>query len=67
VLITVPTPAPPDFAPCTAGQIKGDKATMSFYLPGMFGYNELKSNVECFNSIQAAAQAGYHVGAPPTP
>ncbi len=61
VLIAVPTPPPPDSTPCKSGQIKGDRATKTFYTPGLIGYNDHTSNVDCFDTIDAATSAGYHL------
>jgi hypothetical protein len=58
------TPLPtPDNAPCAIGQLKGDKSTMNLYFPGQPGYNDLHSNVQCFNTLDAATTAGFHIPA----
>jgi hypothetical protein len=60
----VPTPtqlAVTDSAPCKNFQIKGDNSTHNFYLPGMGEYPGLRSNVQCFNTIDDAKGAGFHL------
>jgi hypothetical protein len=51
--------------PCKSGQVKGDKATKNLYPPGFPGYSDRTSNVDCFDSIDAAQSAGYHLPGPP--
>jgi hypothetical protein len=47
--------------PCKSGQVKGDKASHNLYTPGFPGYSDLNSNVDCFDSIDKAKDAGYHI------
>jgi hypothetical protein len=56
------TPLPPIVSgPCKSGQVKGDKASQNLYTPGFPGYSDLNSNVDCFDSIDKAKDAGYHI------
>jgi hypothetical protein len=56
------TPLPPIIStPCKSGQVKGDRATHNLYTPGFPGYSDLRSNVDCFDSLDAAQGAGYHL------
>jgi hypothetical protein len=60
----VPTPTQlvaTDSTPCKAFQIKGDNSTHNFYLPGNAEYAGLRSNVQCFNTIDEAKGAGFHL------
>ena len=55
-----PTFAASDSYPCAPGQIKGNGRTMIFHLPdGMYYSNTRNVSVMCFDSIDAALQAGY--------
>ena len=59
-----PTPTPlaaTDSTPCKAFQIKGDSTTHNFYLPGQPEYPGLRANVQCFNTIDDAKGAGFHL------
>lgn len=60
-LVTLTPPPPPDPAPCKEGQIKGDNSTHNYYLPGMTGYSSLHNNVQCFNTMDQAQGAGFHL------
>jgi hypothetical protein len=48
-------------APCKIGQIKGNQTTRTLYVYGLPGYNDLHANVQCFDSIDSAQAAGYHL------
>ena len=41
--------------------MKGDKSSHNLYPPGFPGYSDLNSNVDCFDSIDKAKDAGYHI------
>lgn len=53
---------PPDaepWLPCARGQIKGNRNTMIFHVPGGSHYQRTFKNVWCFNSADEARAAGY--------
>jgi hypothetical protein len=55
-----PTFTASDSYPCMPGQIKGNGRTMIFHLPdGMYYSITRNGSVVCFDSIDAALQAGY--------
>ncbi|RLT30790.1 MAG: nuclease [Chloroflexi bacterium] len=46
-------------APCSVGQIKGNRTSMIYHLPSGAYYAKTKLNVQCFDAERAAVQAGY--------
>jgi hypothetical protein len=48
-----------DAAPCRVGQIKGNKSSHIYHVPGGASYSRTVNNVECFDSEDQAAAAGY--------
>lgn len=53
---------PPDSAPwlpCAQGQIKANRNSMKFHVPGGSHYQRTFKNVWCFNSADEARAAGY--------
>jgi hypothetical protein len=67
-LLPTPTPHLKDktSAPCYVGQIKGNKTTHFYHLPGWKFYNSFPSDspiVVCFDTEEQAKQAGYKPGA----
>ena len=61
---TIATAAPAltaadEAAPCQVNQIKGNRNSMIYHVPGGASYAKTKANVECFDSEAAAASAGY--------
>jgi outer membrane biosynthesis protein TonB len=48
-----------DAAPCALGQIKGNKSSKIYHVPGGGSYSQTKANVECFDSEAQAQAAGY--------
>jgi hypothetical protein len=54
--------APPDdqpWLPCARGQVKGNRNTMIYHVPGGASYGRTFRNVYCFNSADEARAAGY--------
>ena len=61
---TFPTRAPrvitaADAAPCQLGQIKGNRNSKIYHVPGGGSYSQTKANVQCFASESEAQSAGY--------
>ncbi|MEY2844725.1 MAG: hypothetical protein RL076_271 [Chloroflexota bacterium] len=61
---TIATAAPAltaadEAAPCQVNQIKGNRNSKIYHVPGGASYAKTKANVECFDSEAAAASAGY--------
>jgi len=48
-----------DAAPCSLGQIKGNRNSKIYHVPGGGSYSQTKANVECFATEAAAQAAGY--------
>ena len=46
-------------APCSVGQIKGNRTSMIYHLPSGAYYAKTKLSVQCFDSERAALVAGY--------
>jgi micrococcal nuclease len=46
-------------APCSVGQIKGNRTSMIYHLPSGAYYAKTKLNVQCFDAERAAVHAGY--------
>jgi micrococcal nuclease len=46
-------------APCSVGQIKGNRTTRIYHLPSGAYYAKTKLNVQCFESVGDAEMAGY--------
>jgi micrococcal nuclease len=46
-------------APCSVGQIKGNRTSMIYHLPSGAYYAKTKLSVQCFESERAALKAGY--------
>lgn len=62
--VTIATAAPAltaadEAAPCQVNQIKGNRNSMIYHVPGGASYAKTKANVECFDSEAAAAAANY--------
>ncbi|MSP12798.1 MAG: hypothetical protein EXR62_07555 [Chloroflexi bacterium] len=45
--------------PCQPGQIKGNRASKIYHLPGMRSYASTAVNVQCFDTEEQAKAAGY--------
>lgn len=59
-----PTAAPsPVSASCKPGQIKGNRNSKIYHVPGQRDYNKTTANVECFNTEAEAQKAGYRKAA----
>ena len=59
-----PTAAPsPVSASCKPGQIKGNRNSKIYHLPGQRDYDKTTANVECFNTEAEAQKAGYRKAA----
>ena len=48
-----------DAAPCALGQIKGNRNSRIYHVPGGGSYAQTRANVECFDSEEQAQAAGY--------
>jgi hypothetical protein len=48
-----------DAAPCQLGQIKGNRNSKIYHVPGGGSYSQTKANVQCFPSESEAQAAGY--------
>jgi hypothetical protein len=48
-----------DSAPCRVGQVKGNKSSRIYHVPGGASYPRTANNVECFDSEDQALAAGY--------
>lgn len=48
-----------DAAPCQLGQIKGNRNTKIYHVPGGGSYSQTKANVQCFTTESEAQAAGY--------
>jgi hypothetical protein len=48
-----------DAAPCSLGQVKGNRSSKIYHVPGGGSYSQTKANVECFESEAQAQAAGY--------
>jgi outer membrane biosynthesis protein TonB len=48
-----------DAAPCALGEVKGNKNSKIYHVPGGGSYSQTKANVECFATEAAALSAGY--------
>jgi len=48
-----------DAAPCVLGQIKGNKSSKIYHVPGGGSYSQTKANVECFDNETQAQAAGF--------
>jgi len=48
-----------DSAPCLQGQIKGNRNSMLYHVPGGRDYAKTTANVVCFDSEDQAKAAGY--------
>jgi micrococcal nuclease len=48
-----------DAAPCSPGQIKGNRNSRIYHLPTGGSYVQTKANVQCFDSEGEAQAAGY--------
>ncbi len=62
--VTIATAAPAltaadEAAPCQVNQIKGNRNSMIYHVPGGASYAKTKANVECFDSEAAAEAANY--------
>jgi uncharacterized protein YgiM (DUF1202 family) len=51
--------------PCRPGQLKGDAATGTYYLPDHPDYPTLLQRVRCFDDVDQARSSGYLPPAPP--
>ena len=49
----------PAYWPCQQGQIKGNNNSGKYHVPGGRYYAKTFKNVTCFNTEQAAQQAGF--------
>jgi len=49
-----------DSYPCRAGQIKGNRDTNIYHVPGQATYARTRNNVACFDTEADALSAGYH-------
>lgn len=48
-----------DAAPCQLGQIKGNRNSRIYHVPGGGSYSQTKANVQCFDDQTEAEAAGY--------
>ena len=48
-----------DAAPCALGQIKGNRSSKIYHVPGGGSYAQTKANVQCFDTEAQAQAAGY--------
>jgi methylphosphotriester-DNA--protein-cysteine methyltransferase len=48
-------------APCKAGQVKANRNTGVYHLPGMRYYAQLSDNVGCFDTAGQAEAAGFRL------
>ncbi len=48
-----------DAAPCALGQVKGNRNSRIYHVPGGGSYAQTRANVECFDSEEQAQAAGY--------
>jgi micrococcal nuclease len=48
-----------DSYPCTAGQIKGNRTSKIYHVPGGTSYARTKKNVGCYDTEKDAQGAGY--------
>ena len=56
---TVRPTAVPDATPCRPGQIKANKSSKIYHVPGGASYSRTVNAVECFDTEDQAAAAGY--------
>jgi hypothetical protein len=55
----IPTAVDVGAAPCQPGQIKGNRNSKIYHMPGQRDYARTYANVECFNTEAEAIAAGY--------
>jgi len=48
-----------DAEPCQLGQIKGNRSSKIYHVPGGGSYSQTKANVQCFDNEAQAQAAGY--------
>lgn len=48
-----------DATPCALGQVKGNRNSKIYHVPGGGSYSQTKANVECFENEGQAQAAGY--------
>ncbi|HEY3115833.1 MAG TPA: hypothetical protein VGK54_03750 [Chloroflexota bacterium] len=48
-----------DAAPCQIGQIKGNRSSKIYHVPGGGSYAQTKASVQCFDTEAAAQAAGF--------
>jgi outer membrane biosynthesis protein TonB len=48
-----------DAAPCALGQVKGNRSSKIYHVPGGGSYSQTKANVQCFDTEAQAQAAGF--------
>jgi micrococcal nuclease len=48
-----------DAAPCAVGQIRGNRNSKIYHVPGGASYTQTRANVQCFNTEAEAQASGY--------